>query len=56
MRGSHGWAEIARERKWEIIDAIASNRATAGPAHIELDLTDRCNVACYFCTVPILHG
>jgi MoaA/NifB/PqqE/SkfB family radical SAM enzyme len=49
MRGSHGWAEIARERKREIIDAIASNRATAGPVHVELDLTDRCNVACYFC-------
>ena len=49
MRGTHGWAEVSRERKREIIDAIAGNNATAGPVHAELDLTDRCNVACYFC-------
>ena len=49
MRGTHGWAEVSRERKREIIEAIAANRATRGPVHIELDLTDRCNVACYFC-------
>ncbi len=40
---------ISRERKHEIIEAIAANRATRGPVHVELDLTDRCNVACYFC-------
>jgi MoaA/NifB/PqqE/SkfB family radical SAM enzyme len=44
-----GWAEVSRERKREIIDAIVANRPTAGPAHAELDLTDRCNVVCYFC-------
>ncbi|HEY0156787.1 MAG TPA: radical SAM/SPASM domain-containing protein [Thermoanaerobaculia bacterium] len=49
MRGTHGWAEVSRERKREIIDAIAANRPTRGPVHVELDLTDRCNVACYFC-------
>ncbi|MFZ2490747.1 MAG: radical SAM protein [Thermoanaerobaculia bacterium] len=49
MRGSHGWAEISRERKREIIEAIAANRPTRGPVHVELDLTDRCNVDCYFC-------
>ena len=49
MRGAHGWAEVSRERKREIIEAIAANRATRGPVHAELDLTDRCNVACYFC-------
>jgi MoaA/NifB/PqqE/SkfB family radical SAM enzyme len=49
MRATHGWAEVSRERKREIIDAIISGAATAGPAHVELDLTDRCNVACYFC-------
>lgn len=49
MRGSHGWAEVTRERKREIIDAIVANKATRGPVHAELDLTDRCNVACYFC-------
>ncbi|HEX8254404.1 MAG TPA: radical SAM/SPASM domain-containing protein, partial [Thermoanaerobaculia bacterium] len=38
-----------RERKREIIAAISENRATRGPVHAELDLTDRCNVACYFC-------
>lgn len=48
-RGSHGWEEISRERKREIITAIASGSATRGPAHIELDLTDRCNIDCYFC-------
>jgi MoaA/NifB/PqqE/SkfB family radical SAM enzyme len=49
MRGTHGWAEVSRERKREIIDAIVANKPTRGPVHIELDLTDRCNVACYFC-------
>lgn len=49
MRASYGWAEIDRERKRELIDAIVSCTPGAGPAHIELDLTDRCNVACYFC-------
>src|SRR2546428_5965361 len=49
MRGSHGWDHISRERKREIIDAICANAPTQGPVHAELDLTDRCNVACYFC-------
>ncbi len=49
MRGSHGWAEIDAARKREIIEAIETGKATAGPSHVELDLTDRCNVACYFC-------
>ena len=49
MRGSHGWAEVSRERKREIIQAIKENRPSRGPVHAELDLTDRCNVACYFC-------
>lgn len=46
---SHGWALVSETRKREIIRAIASGEATAGPAHAELDLTDRCNVDCYFC-------
>jgi MoaA/NifB/PqqE/SkfB family radical SAM enzyme len=49
MAGTHGWAEIDTERKREIIEAIASGTATRGPVHAELDVTDRCNVACYFC-------
>lgn len=49
MRGSHGWEEVSRERKRDIIEAIVANRPTRGPVHAELDLTDRCNVACYFC-------
>jgi MoaA/NifB/PqqE/SkfB family radical SAM enzyme len=49
MRASHGWEEIDRSRKREIIAGIASGRATRGPVHAELDITDRCNVACYFC-------
>jgi MoaA/NifB/PqqE/SkfB family radical SAM enzyme len=49
VRGSHGWAEVGEARKREIIAGIASGRATRGPVHAEIDLTDRCNVACYFC-------
>ncbi len=49
MRGTHGWAEVSEERKREIIAGIASGRPTRGPVHAEIDLTDRCNVACYFC-------
>jgi MoaA/NifB/PqqE/SkfB family radical SAM enzyme len=49
MAGSHGWSEIDRERKREIIASISAGTATRGPVHAELDVTDRCNVACYFC-------
>ncbi|HEY6930415.1 MAG TPA: radical SAM protein, partial [Thermoanaerobaculia bacterium] len=49
MGASHGWAEVDQERKREIIEGIRSGRATRGPVHAELDITDRCNVACYFC-------
>jgi len=49
MRASHGWAHVGQQRKREIIEAIVSGRATSGPVHAELDLTDRCNIDCYFC-------
>jgi MoaA/NifB/PqqE/SkfB family radical SAM enzyme len=49
MGANYGWSLVDKERKREIIAAIASGDATAGPTHAELDLTDRCNVACYFC-------
>ncbi|HTR04094.1 MAG TPA: radical SAM protein [Thermoanaerobaculia bacterium] len=48
-RASHGWAHVSEERKREIIASIASGKATRGPVHAEFDITDRCNVACYFC-------
>jgi MoaA/NifB/PqqE/SkfB family radical SAM enzyme len=48
-RSSYGWSELSTAEKRELIDAIASGRATRAPRHVELDLTDRCNVACYFC-------
>lgn len=50
MRGNYGWSEVSNERKRELIEAIASGKATRGPSHLELDLTDRCNVDCYFCS------
>ena len=46
---TRGWAHLAAERKRELIGAIVGGTATRGPAHLELDLTDRCNIACYFC-------
>jgi MoaA/NifB/PqqE/SkfB family radical SAM enzyme len=49
IRASHGWRHVSKERKDELIDAICGNSVPAGPSHLELDLTDRCNVACYFC-------
>jgi len=49
VTATHGWSEVESERKREILDAIRDGRATGGPVHAELDLTDRCNVACYFC-------
>ena len=49
MRGSHGWAEIEQRQKRQIIRGIVSGKATPGPMHAEIDITDRCNVACYFC-------
>jgi MoaA/NifB/PqqE/SkfB family radical SAM enzyme len=64
-RASHGWALVSQKRKREIIDAIVSGQATRGPVHAELDLTDRCNVDCYFCNqmdvrtkeqVPLPHA
>ncbi len=49
MRGSHGWSEVDAARKREIIAGIVSGAPTRGPVHAEIDITDRCNVACYFC-------
>ena len=49
MRGTHGWSEVDAARKREIIEGVVSGRATRGPVHAEIDITDRCNVACYFC-------
>jgi MoaA/NifB/PqqE/SkfB family radical SAM enzyme len=49
MRGTHGWSEVDAARKREIIAGIVSGKATRGPVHAEIDITDRCNVACYFC-------
>lgn len=49
MRGSHGWGELRRDDKRALIDAVVSGKAPRGPLHLELDLTDRCNVDCYFC-------
>lgn len=49
MIPSHGWKDTSEQRKREILDAIRTGSVTAGPVHVELDLTDRCNVACYFC-------
>jgi len=50
---SHGWAQVSAERKRELIRSIVdgdeAGAAARGPVHAELDLTDRCNVACYFC-------
>jgi MoaA/NifB/PqqE/SkfB family radical SAM enzyme len=49
MRGSYGWAEITLEDKRTLIEHIVQGTPPNGPLHIELDLTDRCNVDCYFC-------
>jgi MoaA/NifB/PqqE/SkfB family radical SAM enzyme len=49
QRGSHGWRELSAEDKRSIIGSIASGTAPRGPRHLELDLSDRCNVDCYFC-------
>ncbi len=49
MAASHGWALVDEARKRELIAAICDDTAPRGPLHVELDLTDRCNVACYFC-------
>ncbi len=49
MAASHGWALVSEERKRDLIAAICADEAPRGPMHVELDLTDRCNVACYFC-------
>jgi MoaA/NifB/PqqE/SkfB family radical SAM enzyme len=46
---THGWSEVTAARKRELIQAVLAGEPTAGPLHAELDLTDRCNVACYFC-------
>lgn len=50
LGASHGWRHLDQEQKRKIIAAIVSGEPTAGPAHIELNITDRCNVACYFCS------
>jgi len=48
-RGSHGWREIDADAKRTIIESIIRGTAPRGPFHLEIDLSDRCNVDCYFC-------
>ena len=48
-RSDHGWSFVDEARKREILEAICRGETSPGPVHAELDLTDRCNVACYFC-------
>jgi MoaA/NifB/PqqE/SkfB family radical SAM enzyme len=48
-RSTYGWADLSEQDKVALIEAIVEGRATPAPKHAELDLTDRCNVACYFC-------
>src|SRR5579859_1552633 len=50
LPASHGWRHLDAERKREIIAGIVSGKPTVGPSHIELNITDRCNIACYFCS------
>lgn len=49
QRASHGWQHLTAEDKRLLLDAIIRGTPSAGPFHAELNLTDRCNVACYFC-------
>lgn len=46
---THGWSHLTAERKRTLIESILRRGTTEGPLHAELDITDRCNVACYFC-------
>ena len=50
LPATHGWRHLDAERKREIIAAIVSGQPTVGPSHVELNITDRCNIACYFCS------
>jgi len=49
MESSHGWRATTAEDRKAILEGIRTGAPTPGPAHAELDLSDRCNVSCYFC-------
>jgi MoaA/NifB/PqqE/SkfB family radical SAM enzyme len=49
MPSSHGWAHLTADDKRRLVASIASGEPLPGPLHAELNISDRCNVACYFC-------
>ncbi len=55
MRSSFGWEFIDAQRKTAIIDSICGGPPPAGPSHVELNLTDRCNAACFFCNQELVR-
>lgn len=49
MCGFLAWSHVTEAEKLEILRGIEDGRAYTGPLHVELQLTDRCNIDCFFC-------
>src|SRR4051794_28074935 len=45
----HGWEYLSRDAEDRITAGVLSGNAHAGPFHLELQPTNRCNARCTFC-------
>ncbi len=51
----YDWESLSREEEDSILEGVKQGRALAGPFHLALFPTDRCNYDCFFCYTETLR-
>lgn len=54
--GDWGWCHLSDVEKTSILDGLSDGGCHGGPFHAEIQLTDRCNLACGFCCTRRFRG
>lgn len=52
----YGWNHIGAREKQTILSGFEAGEALAGPYHMEVHPTDRCDIACRFCSTQKLRS
>ena len=52
----YGWNHIGAAEKQTILSGFATGNALGGPYHMEIHPTDRCDIACRFCSTAKLRS
>ncbi len=51
----YGWNTLTQAEKSSILDGVSGNDKPPGPYHVELQLSDRCLIDCFFCSTRDLR-